>query len=77
MVGDTAPAVTAQTNSGVTVLFTYLADVDRWQTWCAVSTILSLLCPLHPSCVSHLLAGLHSLMHSHAPYPAFYGSCIP
>ena len=77
MVGGTASAVTVQTNSGVTVLFTYSADVGRWQNWCAVFKILSLLSPLHPGCVSLLLAGLHSLTHSHSPYPAFYGSCLP
>ena len=51
MVGGTAPAVTVQTNSVVTVqtnsvvtvLLTYLADVGRWQNWCAAFTILSLL----------------------------------
>ena len=71
---ETAPAVTVQTNSGVIVLFT---DVGRWQNWFALFTILSLLFPLHPGCVSLLLAGLHSLTHSHEPYPAFYGSCHP
>ena len=76
MVGGTAPAVTVQTNSGVAILFTYSADVGRWQNWCTVFTILSLLSPLHPGCVSLHLAGLHSFTHSHAPYPAFYGSCV-
>ena len=77
MVGGTAPAVTVQTSSGVTVLFTYLADVGRWQNWCAIFTILLMLSPFHPGCVSLLLAGLHSLTHSHMPYPAFYGICLP
>ena len=74
MVGGTASAVTVQTNSGVTVLFTYSADVGRWQNWCCFHDPSSL---LHPGCVSLLLAGLHTLTHSHSPYPAFYGSCLP
>ena len=69
MVGGTAPAVTVQINSGVTVLFTDSADVGRWQNWCAVFTIILLLRPLHPGSVSLLLAGRHSLTHSHAHIP--------
>ena len=78
VVGGTAPAVIVKTNSGVTVLFTDSADiVGRWQNWCDLFMILSLLSLLHPVCVSLLLVGLHPLTHSRAPYPVFCGICLP
>ena len=62
VVRGTAPAVTVQTNSGGDSPFYRFCS-------CAVFNILSLLSPLHPGCVSLLLAGLHSHTH-HIPRSA-------